>query len=96
MTTATQTIIHDSRLASARSKGTLGDARKDERAAFTRSIRRAGRVSIADALDELEEEDDFALELLIETERQEAFAPGAEEELQALLAEFDALMMAQS
>lgn len=64
MKTSTCTMTaRDSRFASARSKGLQGDARKDERAAFGRAVRRAGRVSVSDALDELADEDDFALEL---------------------------------
>lgn len=44
--------------ASLRSKGTMGDSTKSERRALTRGVRRAGRVSLADALTEREEERD--------------------------------------
>lgn len=66
------TRTHDSRLASAISKGKLVDARSFERRNATKALRRAGKVSVCEALDECEDARDDMYEIRNAVDRAEA------------------------
>ena len=90
MTAATMNAVADKLSRAARAKGSKDrDSRKDERAAFGRQIRRAGKVSICDALLDCEDEQDDAYELLNALQRAECEA-FSDADMEALLALIDA------
>ncbi len=93
MTAATMNAVASKLSRAARAKGSKDrDSRKDERVAFGRQIRRAGKVTVAEGLDALDDDQDDADELRNAEECAEA-AEFSEADMAALVAAAGAVVI---